>query len=101
MSEKVDVAIPLGYIKLRDGKLFNVLKEIFRMEVIIFNVGRLTTECVQIKITQTNVPATRDRNICIEDSVSGITGDTLRLSYGEKVTIKKIGSEFVNLTIEK
>lgn len=96
------VTIPLGNITMRLGDTgFDQLVEVLgQCETICLSTTRLTKKVLQIRIRRTNVLAARGSNLKeIDDTVSGLRGDTLRLTYGETITIESVSSSHVELKV--
>jgi len=86
IKKSYEIELPLGISKVRSHEDINGLKEVMGdFGSIDFNISRTSREAFSIRIIRKRVPEARGDVIDIDETVSGLIDDMIRLTYGEYV----------------
>jgi len=88
------IDLPLGISRARtDEDVGNLMDVLDRFEFIDFNLARVGERAFSLRITRSRVPNAQGDTMTIDETVGGLIGDSLRLTYGEHIELlQHIGS---------
>ena len=87
-----EITLPLGISRAHETEDIEGLRNVLgRFEFIDFNVARISNSAYTIRIKRSRVPEAHGGTMELDETVGGLVGDLLRLTYGQHAEL--LGSD--------
>lgn len=94
--------VPLGISRVRDKTNIILLQEVLgQFENIDLNLAHISVDAFSLHISRSRVPTAQGDVMSFDETVGGMLGENLRLTYGQAVRFNELDDSILIVTFIK